>query len=256
MLAVPHGMRGSGRIVRSRIVRGRVAWSELGGSEPGWGTAPWRWAAWRQVACGLAVLAGWALLAGCGGSGSSAASARSSAPSARASGPTFAERVCGDARQAAAQALGSALSVRIVSPQAASLQCVLTGQQVQVTLGSQAGSRAYTEFDTEVAHQDQVFGPGIHDPSQIPAEVTVPGAVVAVWIPAQMLLVATDATPTTGGTYVTVSVSGRPASAGTASGGPASGGPASAGTVPAGTAQRAAIAAARGTFAAHPDGPS
>ena len=164
--------------------------------------------------------------------------ARGRAPPAPppASGPSFAERVCGGARQAAAQALGSSLSVRIVSPYAASLQCVFTGPQVQVTLGSQAGSRAYTEFDTEVAHQDQVFGPGINDPSQIPAQVTVPaGSVVAVWIPAQMLLVATDATPTTGGTYVTVAVTGRGAPA---------------------VALRVATAAARGTFAAHPDGPS
>jgi hypothetical protein len=171
---------------------------------------------------GLAVLAGCALLAGCGGS----------------SGPRepLAERVCDGARQAAAKALGSPLAARVVSPAAASLQCVLTGRQVRVTIVSQAGSRAYTEFDTEVTHQEQVFGPGVHEPGQIPSAITVPGSVVAVWIRAQMLLVATNATPTTGGAYVTVAVSGRAA--------------------PAKIALRVATAAARATFAAHPNGPS
>jgi hypothetical protein len=181
------------------------------------------------VVSGLAVLAACALLVGCGGS-------NASAPRAHASREPLAERVCDGARQAAAKALGSPLSARIVSPAAASLQCVLTGRQVQVTIGSQAGTRAYTEFDTETAHQEQVFGNGgVHDPSQIPTAITVPGSVVAVWIPAQMLLVATNATPATGGAYVTVAVSGRAA--------------------PAKIALRVATAAARATFAAHPDEP-
>jgi hypothetical protein len=175
-----------------------------------------------RVVSGLAVLAGCALLVGCGGS---------SAPRA-----SLAERVCDGARQAAAKALGSPLAARVVSPAAASLQCVLTGRQVRVTIVSQAGGRAYTEFDTEVTHQEQVFGPGVHDPAQIPSPITVPGSVVAVWIRAQVLLVATNATPTTGGAYVTVAVSGRAA--------------------PAKIALRVATAAARATFAAHPNGPS
>jgi hypothetical protein len=195
-----------------------------------------------------AVLAGGALLAGCGGSSASSAggpgashrgsqgASRPASPSA-SRGPSLADRVCGGARQAAAKTLGSPLAAHIVSPAPASLQCVLTGRQVQVTVGSQAGTRAYTEFDTETAHQEQVYGNGgVHDPSQFPAPITVPGSVVAVWIPAQLLLVATNATPTTGGAYVTVAVKGRAA--------------------PAKLALRVAEAAARATFAAHPDGPS
>ena len=182
------------------------------------------------VVRGLAILAVCTLLGGCGGSSAHA-------PRARASRAPLAERVCDSARQAAAQALGSPLSARVVSPAAASLQCLLTGHQVQVSVGSQAGARAYTEFDTETAHQEQVFGNGgVHDPSQVPRAVTVPGSVVAVWVPAQMLLVATNATPTTGGAYVTVAVKGRAA--------------------PAKIALRVATAAARATFAAHPNGPS
>ena len=200
------------------------------------------------AAAALAVLAGCALLAGCGGSGTSradgAGASHQASPDASghaspsaSHGPSLAERVCGGARQAAAKTLGSPLTARIVSPAPADLECVLTGRQVQVTVGSQAGTRAYTEFDTETAHQEQVYGNGgAHDPSQFPVQVTVPGSVVAVWIPAQLLLVATNATPTTGGAYVTVAVKGRAA--------------------PAKIALRVAEAAARATFAAHPNGPS
>jgi hypothetical protein len=199
------------------------------------------------VVHGLAVLAGGALLAGCGGSSASAPSARASsasatsapASSARAASDALAERVCGGARQAAAKAFGSPLSDRIVSPAAANLQCVLTGRQVQVTIDSQAGARAYTEFDTTISHQSQVFGNGgANNPAQQPVPVTVPGSQVAVWIPAQLMVVATDSTPSNGGAgaYVTVTVSGHAA--------------------PAKTALRVATAAAGATFAAHPDGPA
>ena len=209
----------------------------------------WRWRAIDAVVVsrgvrggtgvvpGLAVLAGCALLVGCGGS--SASTPRVHASSAHASSSVLAERVCGGARQAAAKAFGSSLSERIVSPAAANLECVLTGRQVRVTIDSQAGPRAYTEFDTETSHQSQVFGNGgAHDPNQYPLPITVPGSQVAVWIPAQMMVVATDSTPANGGAgaYVTVTVSGRAA--------------------PAKTALRVATAAAGATFAAHPDGPS
>lgn len=172
-----------------------------------------------RVACafarGLAVLAAGALLAGCG------------APRA-----SLAEGVCQGARQSAARALGVPLSARVVSPQASDLECLLAGGPARLTVISQAGPRAYTEFDTEVTHQDQVFGPGIHEPAQIPVVITVPGSVAAVWIPAQALLVATNATPTTAGAYVTVAITGPAPQA----------------------ALRAATAAARATFAAHPNG--
>jgi hypothetical protein len=194
------------------------------------------------VVHGLAVLAGGALLAGCGGSSASAPRAQASSThpsSTHASGDALAVRVCGGARQAAAKAFGSPLSERIASPAAANLVCVLTGHQVQVTIDSQAGPRAYTEFDTEASHQDQVFGNGgVHNQNQFPVQITVPGSQVAVWIPAQLTVVATDSTPTNGGAgaYVTVAVSGRAA--------------------PANTALRVATAAAGATFAAHPDGPA
>jgi hypothetical protein len=196
------------------------------------------------AAYGLAVIVGCALLAGCGGSSASAppvgksSAGKSSADtsSAHPSSVAIAVRVCGGARQAAAKAFGSPLSERIVSPAAANLECLLTGRQVQVTIDSQAGPRAYTEFDTEISHQSQVFGNGgAHDPDQDPVQITVPGSQVAVWIPAQLMVVATDSSPTNGGAgaYVTVAVSGHAA--------------------PAKTALSVATAAAVATFAAHPD---
>lgn len=202
------------------------------------------------------MVAGCALLAGCGGSSTSAPSAHASSPhpssphATSASTPTestvaFAERVCGSASHAAAKAFGSPLSERIVSPVAANLQCVLTGRQLKVTIVSQAGPRAYTEFDTTISHQSQVFGNGgANNPAQQPVPATVPGTQAAVWIPAQLMVVATDSTPTGGGNgapggagaYVTVSVTGHAA--------------------PVKVALRVAEAAAGGTFAAHPDGPA
>ena len=202
------------------------------------------------TAVGLVALAGCALVAGCTGPGTSAAAPRSADATAtataspsgsRSSVPSepLAERVCGGARAAAAKALGVAAEMRIVTTQAADLRCTLTAGKVQLAVESQAGPRAYTEFDTESSHQSQVFGNGgINDPAQQPLPATVAGCQVAIWIPAQLLVAATDSTPTNGGAgaYVTVKVTGR--------------------KVPANTALRVAEATAGAVFAAHPDGPA
>lgn len=188
----------------------------------------------------LTVLAGCGVVAACGGPGTSPVSHPPSTHPAAAR-PSLADRVCGGAREATAKALGSGVSERVVSPQAASLECALGGhasggREVRVIVDSQAGPRAYQEFDTTESHQDQVFGSGLRQMQQIPVLITIPGSSVAVWIPAQKMLVATDSSPTNGGggTYVTVAVTGEPGKA----------------------ALRVAEAAARATFAAHPDGPS
>jgi hypothetical protein len=84
-----------------------------------------------------------------------------------------------------------------------------------------------------------VFGNGgANNPADQPVPATVAGSQAAVWIPAQLMVVATDSTPDNGGAgaYVTVAVSGRAASAT--------------------TALSIAKAAAGATFAAHPDGPA
>lgn len=148
---------------------------------------------WRAPA-----IAGWlacsALLSACG--------------AASSPGP-LAQRLCDGARSAASAQLGRSVTVRILSRDPAQLECNLIAPGLRVRIVSQATAQAYVEFDTETSHQDQVFGSGVHKPAQIPTAVSVPGAVVAVWIRAQRELVGTDATPTGhGGAYVTVTVGG------------------------------------------------
>ena len=158
----------------------------------GWRAGPRLPAALACLVCGLVT--------GCGGS---------SAPP----GKPAAQRVCGGGQHAAAVALSHAVTVRVVNPEISDLECTLTGPRVRIRLISQASAQAYIEFDTEDSHQSQVYGPagpGVHQPGQQPSQTTVPGSVVAVWIRAQKLLVATDATPTTNkGSYLTVQVSGH-----------------------------------------------
>lgn len=147
-----------------------------------------------------------------------------------------AERVCPGAQRAAAAALGYAVTAHIAERDLAHLECVLHGRRLRVDIVSEASTRAYTEFDTTTSHQSQVYGSGVHEPGQIPIPASVPGSVVAVWIRAQREIVATDASPTHGGTYVTVTVTGR--------------------SLPGQAALGLAQAAARATFAAHPDAAS
>jgi hypothetical protein len=179
----------------------------------------------RSAAAGrLAGLACCLIAAGCGGSG------------AKAPTKPLAQRLCDGARTAAAAQLGSSVQARIVDPAASNLVCSLRGGRVRVKIVSQASGAAYTEFDTESSHQSQVYGPagaGVHDPGQQPLPVSVPGSVAAIWIRAQKMIVATDATPTSGhGSYVTVTVTGKRATDR--------------------AARSLAQAVARATFAAHP----
>jgi hypothetical protein len=159
------------------------------------------------------------LAAGCGG--------RSTPPK------PVADRVCSGAQRAAAALLGHPVIAQIRGREAADLRCMLHGPRLRVAIVSQASAQAYTAFDTTTSHQSQVYGPGVHEPGEIPIGISVPGSVAAVWIPAQREIVATDAMPNQSGAYVTVTVAGG-----------AEGG------------QRAltlARAVGRATFAAHPD---
>lgn len=184
----------------------------------------------RAVSAAAVVLAGGALLAACGGPSAptpAPASRPSVSPSASLPPASLAGRICSAARLAAAKALGSPLAARVTSAASYEWRCVLTGRRVRVTVDAQPGGQAYTEFNTEVSHQEQVYGP-LNQPGQIPSAITVPGTVAAVWVRAQSLLVATDANPGGAGTYVTVAIT--------------------TGAIP------VAEAAARAVFAARPDG--
>jgi hypothetical protein len=122
-----------------------------------------------------------------------------------------AERVCSRAQQAAAKLLGATVTVHVRSADAANLVCGLQGAGSRVVVVAQASPQAWTEFDTTQSHQAQVYGPGIHEPGQIPRNMSV-GNALAEWIPAQSQLFATNGSPTRGGSYVTVTVAHRPRS--------------------------------------------
>ncbi len=168
---------------------------------------------------GPAVWASGVIAAGCGGA------ARPPQP--------VADRVCEGAQRAAVTTLGHPVSARIAGRDPGNLRCTLLERRLAVAIVSQASPEAYTIFNTTSAHQSQVYGPGVHEPGEIPVAVSVSGAVVALWIPAQREIVATDAMPSGHGAYVTVTVTG--ASADDRS------------------ALTLARAVARATFAAHPD---
>lgn len=142
-----------------------------------------------------------ALAAGCGGS-------RPRAPRPHHGAGRVAQAVCDAARTAAAGHLRGVVAVRVTEADPSNLECVVTGGGMRADVVAQASSQAWAEFDTTSAHQSQVFGSGgVHDPAQFPIPVTGVGE-VAVWIAAQGELVATNGTPTRGGSYVTVTVSG------------------------------------------------
>ncbi len=138
---------------------------------------------------------------GCGGSSASS----SSGPPTKGA----AQRVCTSARAAAAGSLGGAVSLRIADRDPTNVECLLRGAGTRLDVVAQQSAQAWAQWDTTQVHQAQAYGPSAdHQPAQIPKTVNGPG-VLAGWIPAQRLLFATNGTQSKGGSYVTVTVSGR-----------------------------------------------
>jgi hypothetical protein len=126
--------------------------------------------------------------------------------------PTAAS-VCAADRQAAGKVLGPGTGMRIADPDPVNIECMITGHGVRLDVVAQASPRAWTAYDTVTSHLSQVFGSSsVHDSSELP--LPVPGVSGnAVWVAAQRELIATNGTPTTGGSYVTVTVKPGSASA-------------------------------------------
>lgn len=144
------------------------------------------------------------MVGGCGGSGSGTST--QSAPQAKpASVPG---RVCGRAASAAASVLGASITVRIADRDPTNVECVLRGAGLRIDLVAEQSPQAYTQFNTTESHQEQVYGPaapGVHRPGEIPQDASE-GQMIAGWIPAESQLFATNGSPTTGGSYTTVTV--------------------------------------------------
>lgn len=143
------------------------------------------------------------IVVGLAGAGCGAASR--AAPKA----PAY-QRVCARAQQATRAVLGPVV-LRIADSDPANIECVLQRTGIRVDAVAQAATQAWTQYDTAVVHQSQAYGSGpTFTPSQLPQNVSIRGA-QASWIPAQNELIATNGTESTAGSYVTVTLKGKPA---------------------------------------------
>jgi hypothetical protein len=79
----------------------------------------------------------------------------------------------------------------------------VSGDGLHVDVNAQASPRAWTQFDTVVSHAAQAPGQS----SGLPQDLAGLGYSAA-WIASQNMLVATNGTQSTGGSYVTVTVAG------------------------------------------------
>ena len=99
--------------------------------------------------------------------------------------------------------------MRITSSDPSNIECVVTAGGQRVKVNAQALSHAWNQFNTLSAHFAQAFGPGtVHDAANTPTDIGGVGY-GAFWIESQNTLYATNATDSQGGSYVTVTVTGR-----------------------------------------------
>jgi hypothetical protein len=112
---------------------------------------------------------------------------------------------------AAARTVLHGASDRITDRDPVNIECVLYGSGVRVKVVAQASTQAWVEYDTTTVHLAQAFGSGtgVHVPSELPHNVTIPRA-IASWVPAQQELVATNGTESTSGSYLTVTLTHEP----------------------------------------------
>jgi hypothetical protein len=98
--------------------------------------------------------------------------------------------------------------VQILDHDPTNIECLVSKGSLRIDTVAQASERAWTLYDTEQSHLAQVFGNGgVHNPAQQPHPV--PGlSGNALWVPAQKELIATNASQSQGGSYVTVTLKG------------------------------------------------
>lgn len=105
--------------------------------------------------------------------------------------------------------------MHIADDDPAYLECILDGRGAHVDVVAQAVAQALGDYDTTLIHQVQtyVYPPpanGIRDRSQLPQPIAGIGTKAA-WIPGQDRLLATNGTRERGGNFLSVTVTGRPA---------------------------------------------
>jgi hypothetical protein len=90
-------------------------------------------------------------------------------------------------------------------------RCRLAGGGQRIHVDAQLSTQAWATFDTEQVHQIQAYEVGpVHVRGHTPQLVKVPHGVVAMWLPAQHKLFATNAAQDGPGTYTEVVVPGVP----------------------------------------------
>lgn len=88
------------------------------------------------------------------------------------------------------------------------MECLVRAGGFRLDVVAQASPQAWVQFDTTQVHQMQAYASGSrHVASQIPKDESGHG-MVAGWIAATHELFATNGSPTRGGSYVTVTVTG------------------------------------------------
>jgi hypothetical protein len=101
------------------------------------------------------------------------------------------------------------VSLTITDRDPTNVECILRGPGTRLDLVAQQSAQAWAQWDTTQVHQLQAFGPSAKpQPAQIPKYFNAPGVLVG-WIPAQRMIFATNGTQSKGGSYVTVTVSGK-----------------------------------------------
>jgi hypothetical protein len=109
----------------------------------------------------------------------------------------------------AAAAMVGPADLRIADSDPANIECVLSTRLVKVDVVAQASPRAWEQFDTVAVHQAQAFGGIGSNPGQnLPQDVAGLGY-NAVWIPSTKEFVATNGTQSSGGSFLTITVTPR-----------------------------------------------
>jgi len=100
--------------------------------------------------------------------------------------------------------------MRITDADPANIECVVRGSGVHLDVNAQALARAWDQFDTMVVHQAQANETAnSQNNPELPIDLPPQGDAQAVWIPASSQLVATNGTQSSGGSYLTVTVTRR-----------------------------------------------
>ncbi|MFL5823229.1 MAG: hypothetical protein ACJ764_07285 [Solirubrobacteraceae bacterium] len=148
------------------------------------------WALIRLAGLALVCL----LAVGCGGSSSGPPPVHS------------ARQLCIHVRGTAARLLGGSVAARVTDPDLANIECVLSAPGIRIDVVAEASPRAWSQYDATVVHQSQAFGStAAPKASDLPINLGGLGFNAA-WIPQKQQLVATNATQSTGGSFVTVTI--------------------------------------------------